>query len=42
MIYIQADFSKIEENKFLVQKDMSKDDYVIIYSDFGGIWNYIV
>lgn len=46
MIYItgdtHADFSRFEEDKFTIQKDMSKDDYVIICGDFGGIWNYIV
>ena len=46
MIYItgdtHADFSRFEKNKFLIQTEMTKDDYVIICGDFGGVWNYIV
>ena len=46
MIYItgdtHADFSKFEEKKFSIQSDMTKNDYVIICGDFGGVWNYIV
>lgn len=46
MIYItgdtHADFSRFELEKFSIQTDMTKDDYVIICGDFGGVWNYIV
>lgn len=46
MIYItgdtHADFSKLENDKFPIQSDMTKNDYVIICGDFGGVWNYIV
>lgn len=46
MIYItgdtHADFSRLEEDKFPIQSDMTKNDYVIICGDFGGVWNYIV
>ena len=46
MIYItgdtHADFSKFEKNKLPIQTEMTKDDYVIICGDFGGVWNYIV
>lgn len=46
MIYItgdtHADFSRFEEEKFPIQSDMTKNDYVIICGDFGGVWNYIV
>ena len=46
MIYItgdtHADFSRLEEDKFPIQSEMTKKDYVIICGDFGGIWNYIV
>ena len=46
MIYItgdtHADFSRFELEKFPIQTEMTKDDYVIICGDFGGVWNYIV
>ena len=46
MIYITGDthanFSRLEEDKFPIQSEMTKNDYVIICGDFGGIWNYIV
>lgn len=46
MIYItgdtHADFSRFEENKFPIQSEMTKNDYIIICGDFGGVWNYIV
>lgn len=42
MIYItgdtHADFSRFSTNNFPEQREMSKDDYVIICGDFGGIW----
>lgn len=45
MIYITGDthsvFSRFEEDKFLIQREMTKEDYVIICGDFGGVWNYI-
>lgn len=46
MIYItgdtHADFSRFEEEKFPIQSEMTKNDYIIICGDFGGVWNYIV
>jgi predicted phosphodiesterase len=40
MIYItgdcHGDFSRFEDNKF---SNLTKDDYVIICGDFGGIWD---
>ena len=46
MIYItgdtHADFLRFELEKFPIQTEMTKDDYVIICGDFGGVWNYIV
>ena len=46
MIYItgdtHADFSRFEEDKFPIQSEMTKNDYIIICGDFGGVWNYIV
>ena len=46
MIYItgdtHADFTRLEEEKFPIQTEMTKNDYVIICGDFGGVWNYIV
>ena len=44
MIYITGDthsnFSKFEESNFPLQKEMTKDDYVIICGDFGGVWTF--
>ena len=41
MIYVKGDtngdFSRFEEDKF---SNLTKDDYMIICGDFGGIWNY--
>ena len=45
MIYItgdcHSDFTRFSTKKFPVQKDMTKNDYVIICGDFGGVWNYM-
>jgi len=42
MIYItgdcHSDFSKFDKGLFPQQRDMTKDDYVIITGDFGGVW----
>jgi len=42
MIYItgdcHADFRKFNNETFPEQKDMMKEDYVIICGDFGGVW----
>ena len=42
MVYItgdtHADFRKFNTNKFPTQKDMTRDDFVIICGDFGGVW----
>lgn len=44
MIYItgdtHADFSRFEEDKFPIQTEMTKNDYVIICGDFGGVWTF--
>ena len=43
MIYITGDchanFSRFSTDIFPEQKEMTKDDYVIICGDFGGVWN---
>ncbi len=43
MIYItgdtHGDFSRFEMGNFPRQKDMTRDDHVIICGDFGGVWN---
>jgi predicted phosphodiesterase len=43
MIYITGDchreFTKLTTGKFPQQKEMTKDDFVIICGDFGGIWD---
>lgn len=36
-----AEFSRFSTKRFPEQKEMTKDDYVIICGDFGGIWNYL-
>ena len=42
MIYItgdcHADFRKFNIESFPEQKDMTKEEYVIICGDFGGVW----
>ncbi len=44
MIYItgdtHADFSRFLIEKFPIQTEMTKDDYVIICGDFGGVWTF--
>ena len=44
MIYItgdtHSDFSRFTENQFLIQSEMTKNDYVIICGDFGGVWTF--
>ena len=46
MIYItgdcHSDFSRFDIDKFTIQKEMTKNDYIIICGDFGGVWNYLV
>ncbi len=43
MIYITGDchrnFERFNTRSFTEQKEMMKDDYVIICGDFGGIWD---
>ena len=43
MIYItgdtHAEFNRFNTTNFPEQKEMTKDDYVIICGDFGGIWD---
>lgn len=45
MIYItgdtHADFTRFSTKNFPEQKEMTKDDYIIICGDFGGIWSYL-
>ena len=44
MIYItgdcHSDFSRFTEEQFPIQSEMTKNDYVIICGDFGGVWNF--
>lgn len=43
MIYItgdcHSDFRRFSKNVFPEQEEMTKDDYVIICGDFGGVWD---
>ena len=42
MIYItgdcHSDFTRFSTENFPEQREMTKDDYVIICGDFGGVW----
>ena len=42
MIYVtgdcHTDFHKFEKRRFPEQKEMTKNDYMIICGDFGGLW----
>ena len=44
MIYItgdtHADFSRFLIENFPIQNEITKDDYVIICGDFGGVWAF--
>lgn len=44
MIFVTGDchgnFKRFEPQIFIEQEDMSKEDYVIICGDFGGIWTH--
>ena len=44
MIYITGDthsnFSRFTEDKFPIQSEMTKDDFVIICGYFGGVWTF--
>ena len=46
MIYVtgdtHGDFERFREDIFPEQKTKTKDDYVIICGDFGGVWDGIV
>lgn len=35
-----SDFRKFNMDSFPEQKTMTRDDYMIICGDFGGVWNY--
>lgn len=43
MIYVtgdtHSDFGRFSTKRFRAQRDMTKNDYVIICGDFGGVWN---
>ena len=44
MIYItgdtHSDFTRFTEDRFPIQTEMTKNDYVIICGDFGGVWTF--
>ena len=44
MIYItgdtHSDFTGFSTDKFPIQSEMTKNDYVIICGDFGGVWTF--
>lgn len=44
MIYItgdtHSDFSRFEEDRLPIQKEMTKKKYVIVCGDFGGVWAF--
>ena len=35
-----AEFNRFSTKRFPAQKEMTKDDFVIICGDFAGIWDY--
>lgn len=37
--HIPTDISKLNSKKFPVQKELTKNDYLIICGDFGGLWD---
>ncbi len=43
MVYVtgdtHGDFSRLSPDIFTEQKDMGRDDYLIICGDFGGVWS---
>lgn len=45
MIFVTGDthrdFSRFNMDSFPEQKEMTRDDYVIILGDFGGVWNFV-
>lgn len=44
MIYItgdtHCDFSRFETEEFPIQEELTKEDYLIICGDFGGVWTF--
>ena len=36
--HIPIDISKLSSKNFPQQKELTKNDYVIICGDFGGVW----
>ena len=44
MIYItgdtHSDFTRLTEGQFTIQAEMTKNDYIIICGDFGGVWTF--
>ena len=36
--HIPIDIHKLDDDAFMEQKNLTKDDYVIICGDFGGVW----
>lgn len=46
MIFVTGDchanFEKFSTKNFPEQKELTRNDYVIVCGDFGGIWDYIV
>lgn len=37
-----ADFTRFSMRNFPEQKNMTRDDFVIVCGDFGGVWNYLI
>ena len=35
-----SDFTRFTEENFPIQSEMTKNDYVIICGDFGGVWTF--
>ena len=37
--HIPSDIGKLSAKRFREQKNLSKNDYLIICGDFGGVWD---
>ena len=33
------DWSKLNTENFPIQKELTKDDYVVVLGDFGAVWD---
>lgn len=36
---VHGDFSRFKKEVFYEQAELTKDDYIIVAGDFGGVWD---